>query len=260
MAYETLLIEIDQGIATVKINRPKSLNALNAQVLKELVQMVHELNCNPEVKLVILTGEGEKAFVAGADIVAMKEMDALDGKRLCDLGQHAMHLVETSAKPILAAVNGFALGGGMELALSCDFIYASENAKMGLPEVNLGLFPGFGGTQRLARLVGKNLAKELIFTGKVISAQEAFQMGIVNKVCEPGSLMEEVTKVAKEIMKKAPVGVELAKQVINKGTDLDITSGLAMEKAAFPLVFATEDQKEGVTAFLEKRAPKFTGK
>jgi enoyl-CoA hydratase len=260
MEYQNLLVEIDEGIATVKINRPKALNALNLAVLNELIQVVHEINGNPEIRVVVLTGEGEKAFVAGADIAAMKEMSALEAKKFCELGHHAMHMIENCRKPVIAAVHGFCLGGGLELALACDFIYVSENAKLGLPEVNLGLFPGFGGTQRLSRLIGKNRAKELIYTARIISAEQAMQLGIANRVCAPDALMEEARETAKEIMKKGPIGVELAKRVINQGSDLDLGSGLALEQAAFPLVFATEDQKEGVAAFLEKRPAKFTGK
>jgi enoyl-CoA hydratase len=260
MEYQNLLVEIDEGIATVKINRPKALNALNLAVLNELIQVVHEINGNPEIRVVLLTGEGEKAFVAGADIAAMKEMSALEAKKFCELGHHAMHMIENCRKPVIAAVHGFCLGGGLELALACDFIYVSENAKLGLPEVNLGLFPGFGGTQRLSRLIGKNRAKELIYTARIISAEQAMQLGIANRVCAPDALMEEARETAKEIMKKGPIGVELAKRVINQGSDLDLGSGLALEQAAFPLVFATEDQKEGVAAFLEKRPAKFTGK
>lgn len=260
MTYETLAVEIADGIATVRVNRPKALNALNAQVLTDLIQLAHEVNASEEIKVVILTGMGEKAFVAGADISNMKEMTALDAKKFCELGHHAMHMIETIRQPVIAAVNGFCLGGGMELALSCDFIYASDNAKMGLPEVNLGIFPGFGGTQRLARLIGRNRAKELIYTARMLNAEEAMAFDIVNKVLTPDDLMEEARNTAREIMSKGPIAVSLAKQVINQGSDLDLTSGLILERNTFPLVFATEDQKEGVNAFLEKRKANFKGK
>lgn len=260
MPYETLTIETEGGIGTLRVNRPKALNALNEQVLQDLIAMCHEINASSEIKVVILTGTGEKAFVAGADIAAMKEMRALEAKRFCELGHHAMHMVETLRQPVIAAVNGFCLGGGLELALSCDFIYASDNAKLGLPEVNLGIFPGFGGTQRLSRLIGRNRAKEMIYTGKMLSAEEALAFDIANKVMTPDDLMEECRKTAREIMEKGLVAVGLAKQVINQGSDLDLTSGLTLERNTFPLVFATEDQKEGVAAFLEKRKPKFIGK
>jgi len=260
MSYETLLLEAQDGIGTLKINRPKALNALNEAVLNELIKVIHEINAREDIKVVILTGEGEKAFVAGADISVMKTMTAMDARRFCELGHHAMHLVETCQKPVIAAVHGFCLGGGLELALSCDFIYASENAKLGLPEVNLGIFPGFGGTQRLSRMVGRHRAKELIYSARLLSAEGALQWDLVNRVCSPEALMSECEASAKEIMAKGPVAVELAKKVINQGSDLDLTSGLALEKATFPLIFATEDRLEGVTAFLEKRKANFKGK
>ncbi len=259
MEFKNLIIENNQGLAIVKINRPQALNALNPEVLVELATFAHEINKNPGIKVVVITGAGEKAFVAGADIAAMKTMTALEAKTFCDLGHRVMRQIETAHKPIIAAVNGFCLGGGLELALSCDFIYASENAKLGLPEVNLGIFPGFGGTQRLPRLIGKNRAKELIFSAKTLSAQEAYDLGIINKITSAADLMKEVEAVAREIMKKGPIAVQLAKQAINQGADLDMNSGLAMEKNAFPLIFATEDQKEGVNAFLEKRKAEFKG-
>jgi len=260
MSYENLLVETQDGICTVKINRPKALNALNEAVLNEFIKVIHEINGDEGIKAVILTGEGEKAFVAGADIAAMKEIDALGARRFCELGHHAFHMFETCRRPVIAAVYGFCLGGGLELALSCDFIYASEDARLGLPEVNLGIFPGFGGTQRLSRRIGRARAKELIYTARMLSAEEALQWDIVNRVCTPDSLMADCQKTAKEIISKGPIAVELAKKVINQGTDLDLTSGLALEKATFPLIFATEDRMEGVTAFLEKRKPKFRGK
>lgn len=260
MSYETLLVEVKDSIATVKVNRPKALNALNGNVLQDLIQLSADLEKNAEVGAVILTGEGDKAFVAGADIAAMKEMNALDARCFCQLGQQAMRAIETFSSPVIAAVNGFCLGGGLELALSCDFIYASEKAKLGLPEVNLGLFPGFGGTQRLARLIGKNRAKELVYTAKMLGAAEALDWGIVNKVCVPEELLSAAEATAKEILTKGPVAVRLAKEVINQGTDLDLVSGLKLEENTFPLIFATEDRMEGVTAFLEKRAANFQGK
>ncbi|MCE9624738.1 MAG: enoyl-CoA hydratase/isomerase family protein [Deltaproteobacteria bacterium] len=171
-----------------------------------------------------------------------------------------LRMIETCRRPVIAAVNGFALGGGLELALACDFIYASENAKLGLPEVNLGIFPGFGGTQRLPRLIGKNRAKELIFTARIISAKDAHEMGLVNKICGATELLKDVEVVAKEIMAKGPVAIELAKRAVNDGADLDLSSGLAVERAVFPLIFATEDRTEGVTAFLDKRKAEFKGK
>lgn len=260
MEYKNLLVEIKGGLAVVKINRPKALNALNREVLEDLLQAFHEIPNQPEVKVIAITGEGDKAFVAGADIASMVEMNAIQAREFCDLGHHVMRLIETSRRPVIAAVNGFCLGGGFELALSCDFIYASETAKLGLPEVNLGIFPGFGGTQRLPRLIGKNRAKELIFTARMISAKDAFEMGIVNKVSSPADLMKDVEATAQEIMAKGPIAIEVAKRAVNDGADLDLASGLAMERAAFPLIFSTEDKTEGVKAFLEKRKAEFKGK
>ena len=260
MSYETLLVETVDGISTVRVNRPKALNAINGQVLTDLIKWSKGVNQDPEVKVAILTGSGEKTFVAGADIAAMKDMNALQAREFCYLGHRAMRMVANCKKPIIAAVNGFCLGGGFELALSCDFIYASEHAKLGLPEVNLGLFPGFGGTQRLARLIGKNRAKELIYTARMLSAHEARDWGIANRVCIPDELLSQSENTAKEIISKGPVAVELAKEVINHGTDLDLSSGLALERNTFPLIFATEDRMEGVTAFLEKRKANFKGK
>ncbi len=257
--YENLLISIEDRLATVKVNRPKALNALNGGVLADLEQAFTELDQKSEVGCIILTGEGEKSFVAGADIAAMKTMTVLDAQKFCDLGHRAMLAVENCRKPVIAAVHGFCLGGGLELALACDFIFASGASKLGLPEVNLGLFPGFGGTQRLSRLIGKNRAKELIYTARMLSAAEAFQWGILNRVCEPSDLLSEVEAVAKDILKKGPVAISLAKEVVNRGTDLDLTSGLTLEKNSFPLIFATQDCKEGVSAFLEKRKAQFKG-
>jgi len=259
MDPKNLLIEKNQGIALVKINRPQALNALNPEVLGELQCLFTGLSSDAAVRVIILTGSGEKAFVAGADITAMKTMGALEAKKFCDLGHETMQLIENCPKPVIAAVNGFALGGGLELALACDFIYAAENAKLGLPEVNLGIFPGFGGTQRLSRLIGKNKAKELIFSARMLSAQEALSWGIVNKVVAAPELLAETRKVAETLLTKGPLAIRLAKQAINEGADLDIQSGLNLERGIFPMIFATADQKEGVTAFLEKRAANFKG-
>ncbi len=260
MEYKNILIEKNNSLTTIKVNRPQALNALNGEVLQELGMAVIQLGGDLETKVIVITGAGEKAFVAGADIAAMKTMTALDAKKFCDLGHEVMRQIETCPKPVIAAVNGFCLGGGLELALSCDFIYASENAKLGLPEVNLGLFPGFGGTQRLSRLIGKNKAKELVYSAKTLSASEALLWGIVNKVTPAADLLKEVETTSREIMKKGPIAVELSKRVMNEGTDLDIMSGLALEKATFPLIFATDDRNEGVGAFLEKRKAEFKGK
>lgn len=260
MTFETLLFHVENRIATITINRPKALNALNAEVLAELLKCFRDIRRNPDIGAVVITGAGDKAFVAGADIGAMQNMSALEAEHFCETGHRTMRGVETCEVPVVAAVNGFCLGGGLELALSADFIYASKNAKMGLPEVNLGLFPGFGGTQRLSRIVGRNRAKEMIYTAGIFSAEEALNIGLVNKVCEPADLLSEATKTLQTILKKGPVAVRLAKKVINEGGDLPLASGLKFEESTFPLTFATEDQKEGVKAFLEKREARFTGK
>ncbi|MBI4411859.1 MAG: enoyl-CoA hydratase/isomerase family protein [Deltaproteobacteria bacterium] len=260
MTFETIQVSIENEVTTVTINRPKALNALNEVVLSELTKAFRDIRREGKTKGVIVTGTGDKAFVAGADIAAMQNMTVLEAEHFVDLGHRCMRAIETCRAPVIAAVNGFALGGGLELALSCDFIYASSGAKLGLPEVNLGIFPGFGGTQRLSRLIGKNKAKELIYTARLLSAQEAFDIGIVNKVCEPNQLMDEVKKTIGTILKKGPVAVSLAKKVINEGTDLSLEAGLQLEQSTFPMIFATEDKTEGVRAFLEKREARFTGK
>lgn len=261
MTYQNIKLEIAGKIARVTINRPKVLNALNADVLRELIDAFTSLAAKSgEVGGVIVTGEGDKAFVAGADIAAMQTMTPLEADTFCLLGHQCMRLIETCPVPVIAAVNGFALGGGFELALSCDFIYASKTAKLGLPEVNLGIFPGFGGTQRLARLVGRARAKELVFTADMISADEALSLGIVNKVTEPQDLLVATEATFAKILSKGPVAVKLAKRVINEGADLPLASGLALEQIQFPLVFATDDRVEGVTAFLAKRKAEFNGK
>ncbi len=260
MSYETLLIEINAGIATVQVNRPKALNAINKQVLIDLGNAFKQLGDDSSVKGILLTGAGEKAFVAGADIVSMQEMTVLEATAFGKLGHDTMKTIETISKPVIAVVNGFALGGGLELALSCDFIYASNTAKLGLPEVNLGIFPGFGGTQRLSRLIGKNRAKEMVYTARIISAEEGWVLGIVNKVSEPANLMADAKTTLESILSKGLVAVALAKKVINEGVDLDINSGLAMEENTFPLTFSTDDKREGVAAFIEKRKAAFTGK
>lgn len=261
MSFENIILEVTGSIAKVTINRPKVLNALNPSVLKELLCAFSEIESRAgEIKGVIITGSGDKAFVAGADIAAMQTMTPLEADTFCLLGHKCMRAIETCSVPVIAAVQGFALGGGFELALSCDFIYASSAAKFGLPEVNLGIFPGFGGTQRLARLVGRNRAKELAYTADMISASDALQMGIVNKVVESTDLMNEVEKTLHKIFSKGPVAIRLVKRVINEGADLPMASGLAFEQTQFPLVFASEDRVEGVTAFLEKRKAEFKNK
>lgn len=261
MNTEVLKIERKQNYAVIAVHRPEALNALNRDVLFALERTVHDFAWGKDkVNGLIITGAGEKAFVAGADIASMQSMTAVQADEFCGLGHHVMSLIENFPGPVIAAVNGFALGGGLELALACDFIYASDTAKLGLPEVNLGLFPGFGGTQRLARAIGRQKAKEWIFTAKTFSAVEAKAVGLVNEVLPAAELMSKTEATLETILSKGQVAVQMAKRVINGGTDLPLASGLQLERSQFPFVFATQDCAEGVTAFLEKRKPAFTGK
>ena len=260
MDYQYLKLEKQDFIATVTVSREKAMNALNPDVLKELTRCFQGLSEDREVRCVILTGAGEKAFVAGADIAAMSTMTPDQAAEFGRLGHEAMSCVENCKHPVIAAVNGFCLGGGLELALSCDFIYASERAKIGLPEVGLGLFPGWGGTQRLTRLLGKNRAKEVILTGRVFSVPEALAFGIVNRLCKPEELLNEARATAAEISKKGPQAVSLAKRLINDACNTTLEAGLANERKTFPECFKTEDLQEGLAAFLEKRPAQFKGK
>lgn len=258
--YENLLFESENGIGIVTINRPKALNALNAATIHELDRMFDELAKNNAVKTVIITGSGEKSFVAGADITEMQKMSAVEGRNWGKLAQAVFSKIENLPKPVIAAVNGYALGGGCEISMACDIRIASEKAKFGQPEVSLGIPPGFGGTQRLARLVGKGRAKELLFTGDMIDAAEAYRIGLVNKVTVPVELLNTAKAMAQKIMSRAPVAVQVCKAAVNEGLDVDLKTGIAYEAEVFGLCFATDDQKEGMTAFVEKRPPNFTGK
>jgi enoyl-CoA hydratase len=259
MAYENVILEIQDALAFLKINRPRALNALNSATLDDIAAAAAEVACNDSVRVVIVTGVG-KAFVAGADIQEMQPMSPMEAMSFSRKGHAAISTLERMGKPVIAAVNGYALGGGLEVALACDIIYASDKARLGFPEVTLGILPGFGGTQRTARLVGLSRAKELIFTGKVITAGEAFELGLVNRVVPDDQLMTAVQELAGKILSTGPVGVQLAKAAVNKSADLDIDSGLDFEADAFGLCFGTEDQKEGMAAFLEKRTPTYRGK
>lgn len=260
MAYENINYTVENGVATIAINRPKALNALNLATLTELKDVVEKIAVDKAVQVVIITGAGEKSFVAGADIVEMSTKNAVEGRVWGQVGQNIFTEIENLPQPVIAAVNGFALGGGCELACACDIRYASENAKFGQPEVGLGITPGFGGTQRLTRVVGRGHAKELIYTANIIDAQEALRIGLVNKVVPQAELMDVVMKVAKTITKKAPVAVQLAKAAINRGINCDVVTGISYEAEVFGLCFATADQKEGMKAFIEKRNPTFEGK
>jgi enoyl-CoA hydratase len=256
MSTQLVLVENYEDISLVTINRPEALNALNSLVLKELDAIIDTISKNSNIRAVIITGAGEKAFVAGADIAEMKDMSADEAKEFSSYGNAVFRKIESLPVPVIAAVNGFALGGGCELAMACDMRFASANAKFGQPETGLGIIPGFGGTQRLSRLVGAGYAKELIFTGKVIRANEALRIGLVNNVYETG-LLDEVKKVAAAISAQAPIAVKLAKASINDGIHLDIGSAVKLEADNFAQCFSTQDQKEGMSAFLEKREKTF---
>lgn len=257
--FETIKYETKDGIVLITVNRPQALNALNPQVLDELYKAFEQFEADENADVAILTGEG-RAFVAGADIVAMSTMSTLEGRNLGIKGHKLMNYMENIEKPIVAAVNGFALGGGCELAMACDIRVASSKAKFGQPEVGLGIIPGFGGTQRLPRLVGRGMAKYLIFTADTIDAQEALRIGLVEKVVEPDTLMDEVCGIAKKISAKAQLAIGLAKSAINDGYNLDMKIASKIEIESFGQLFSTEDQKEGMSAFLNKTNATFKKK
>jgi len=257
MEYKNIIFEVKNAIALITFNRPEVLNALNGELLKELSDALDKIVEDKNIRALILTGAGEKSFVAGADIKEIANFDPLDAKVFAQNGHLVINKFQKLPIPVIAAVNGFALGGGCEIALACDFIYASEKAMFGLPEVNLGLIPGMGGTQRLSRLTGKNMAKELIFTGKMISAARAMEIGIVNMVFAPDLLMDETVKVAEAIASKGRFSICAAKQAIDTGANVDLYSGCNIEIDAFALCLASEDSKEGTKAFIEKRKPNF---
>ena len=259
MEYTNIKFQIEEHIATITFNRPEVLNALNEASLKEFSHAVDKVTGDEDIRVLILTGAGDKSFVAGADIKEFLKFNALKAKMFSEMGHSIVNKLQDLPIPVIGAVNGFALGGGCEVAIACDFIYASENAMFGLPEINLGIIPGFGGTQRLPRLVGKNRAKEMIFTGKMISAAEAHAMGLVNKVCAQDQLMDEVLNVAKLIVSKGKISLRAAKQAINAGMDVDLNTGCRIEIDAFAICLASSDAKEGTQAFLEKRAADFKG-
>ncbi len=259
MNHENVKVEMKGKVAVLYINRPDKLNALNSATLRDLGEALAELSKDENVRAIVITGAGEKAFVAGADIKEMREMGVREAMEYSSLGMRVFRSIENCPKPVIAAVNGFALGGGMELAMACDFIYASENARLGQPEVTLGVTPGFGGTQRLPRLVGKAKAKELLFTGNVVPASEARELGIVNKVLPPGELLKEAVKTAEKIAANGSFAVAQVKRAVEGGLDMSLDAGLSLETQAFGMCFGTSDQKEGMGAFLEKRKPKFKG-
>ena len=256
MPYNTVLFGVEDEVATLTFNRPERLNALNAEMFGEIAKVFNQVRQNPEIRALILTGQG-RAFIAGADIKELSEADPLKARQISAFGQEVFSTVERLPIPVLAAVNGFALGGGCELAMACDIIYASEEARFGQPEINLGVMPGLGGTQRLARLVGLGIAKDLCFTGRIIDASEARAIGLVARVFPAANLMAECLKVARSLAQKGSFVLQTMKQVMDRGFGLDLRSALALEADAFGLCFAHPDAREGTTAFLEKRPPKF---
>jgi enoyl-CoA hydratase len=259
MAYENVLLQRAGAVSTVTVNRPQALNALNPATLDELLRCCSEIRQDGAVRCLIVTGAGEKAFVAGADIAAMVSMSPMQGREFSRHGQQLMLALEELPIPVIAAVNGFALGGGLELALACDLIIASQSAKFGQPEINLGIIPGFGGTQRLARRVGVGAARLMIYSGEMIGADEAVRLGLVNRVVPPGELMTEVQKLAATLAAKAPIALQQAKAAITAGSEIDLQDGCRYESEAFTVTFASEDRVEGMRAFLDKRRPTFKG-
>jgi enoyl-CoA hydratase len=260
MTYENLLLTKQGNVAYVTINRPKVLNALNMATMQELRSAFTDLKDDREVRVVILTGAGEKSFVAGADIGELQKNNAVEAKEYTHRGQAVLDMIENLGKPVIACINGFALGGGCELAMACTMRLASEAAKLGQPEVKLGIIPGYGGTQRLPRLVGKGLAMQLLLTGEMISAQEAHRIGLVNEVHPAGQLMQRAEAIAAAIIKNAPLAIQYCMEAVNHGMDMTQQEGLFLEATLFSVCCATEDKKEGTTAFLEKQAANFEGR
>ncbi|MFY9174044.1 MAG: enoyl-CoA hydratase-related protein [Peptococcia bacterium] len=256
--FKNIIYQVTEGIALITMNRPQAMNALNSELFDEFAIILDRIEQDTAVQVVIITGAG-KAFIAGADISQMQRYSTLEGRDFCVLGQRLINRLEELDKPVIAAINGFALGGGCELAMACDLRIASERAKFGQPEVNLGIIPGYGGTQRLARFIGKGKAKYYIYTGELIGAAEAYQLGLVEKVVPPEELMSVALKIANTIQTKAPVAIKMAKRAINKGLEMDLASGIAFEAEAYTTTFSSEDRLEGMTAFLEKREPHFKG-
>lgn len=260
MELKFLIYEKSDGIATITLNRPEALNAFSKEVIEEILHALEDIRNDETIRVVVLTGAGEKAFSAGADIKGMIGMNALKARELSLMGERLCLALENLEKPVIAALNGYAVGGGLEVAMSCDLRIASESARVGQTEINIGLIPGWGGTQRLTRLIGRTKAKELVFTGRMIDAKTAEQLGIMNMVVPPDKFKETVRQFALDLASKAPVAVRIAKALINKGADISLDSALALEREGFGVVASTEDLKEGVSAFTEKRKPIFKGK
>ena len=260
MPYENLLLDVKDQIARITFNRPTVLNALNFKTVGELGHCLDALKADASVRVLILTGSGEKAFVAGADINELARQTPLDGKDTALRGQSVFRKLETMGKPSIAAINGFALGGGCELALACTMRIASRNARLGQPEVKLGILPGYGGSQRLARLCGKGIAHEMILTGEMIGADEALRIGLLNRVTEPGELLPTAESIARKIIANAPLAVKYSMEAIESGAEVPLLEGLFLEATLFGLCCATEDMREGTRAFLEKRPARFQGR
>ncbi len=260
MSYENILFEKKNSIAYVTVNRPKVLNALNMATMDELRAAFHDIKNDAGVRVVILTGAGEKAFIAGADINELAAHTAVSGKEYTHRGQSVLNLIENLGKPVIACLNGFTLGGGCEIAMACTMRLASDNAKIGQPEVKLGIIPGYGGTQRLPRLVGKGRAMQMVLTGEMITAQEAYRIGLVNEVTSPAELIPRAEAIAQKIIANAPLAVQYSLEAINKGLEMTLPEALYLEAVLFSVACSSEDKKEGTTAFLEKRPAQFKGK
>jgi len=260
MTYENILLEKKNAIAYVTVNRPQVLNALNLATIEELGVAFQHIKTDAAIRVAILTGAGEKAFVAGADIGELALQDAVSGKEYARRGQAVLELIENLGKPVIACINGFALGGGCELALACTLRLASDKARLGQPEVKLGIIPGYGGTQRLPRLIGKGLAMQMVLAGEIISAQEAFRIGLVNEVTAAAELISRAEAIAEKIIANAPLAVQYAIEAVNQGMEMTLAAGLHLEASLFGVCCATSDKAEGTAAFLEKRAAAFKGK
>ena len=259
MSYKYMLFEVQDNIALVTFNRPDAMNSLNPELMTEFGDILDKIKGDQGISVVVLTGAGDKSFVAGADIKVMMEQTPLEGRYFSNMGQEVILKLEELPQPVIAAVNGFCLGGGCEIAMGCDFIYACDRAKFGQPEINLGIIPGFGGTQRLSRLVGRNVAKELCMTGNIIKADEAKAIGLVNKVFPKESLLEETMKTAKLIASKGKASVKAVKNLIDRGYQVELRTALAMEVETFGVLRSSVDAQEGLSAFVEKRKPDFKG-
>ena len=261
MELKTLLFEKDDaGLGIITIDRPQQLNALNSEVFKDLSEIIKHINEDSGIKVAIIIGKGDKAFAAGTDVKEMESMSPLEASNLAFFAGEAINCIENSDKPFIAAINGFALGGGCELSMACDLRVASDRAKFGQPEINLGIIPGSGGTQRLPRLIGIAKAKELLLTGEMIGADEAYKIGLVSKVVPHDDLLEETKEIARKIAAKSPIALKMVKTSVNQGIHMDLPTALIFERGLFSWCFSTEDQKEGFKAFFEKRQPNFKGR